>query len=340
MPDVDLQPVYLIGGSDRPKVETAVRRLRRHFEPEAVELVSASSVTGADAVALCNAGSLFGGRRLVVVEEVDGRPDAEGRLRAAWKTADVDAVVTYLESPAPDAVLALVGLAVKKSGALAKACATAGDVLVFDVPKRALQQWVAQRFRARHVRAEPDACAALVHLVGDDLLALASEIEKIATWAGEEPVGEREVEHLVGATADTPVFTITDAWGKRDLPRTLEATEALLERSSRPVSATVPIVAGQLARQVGVVRRAKRLEDEGVRPRDAMATLGVRFEFQAERAFQFGRNFSHAELEDALVRLAALDRALKGGSRLASDLELQRALIDLGRGDGTSRERG
>ena len=32
----DLKPVYLLTGSDRPKIETALARLRRHFEQEAV----------------------------------------------------------------------------------------------------------------------------------------------------------------------------------------------------------------------------------------------------------------------------------------------------------------
>ena len=60
-----------------------------------------------------------------------------------------------------------------------------------------------------------------------------------------------------------------------------------------------------------------------------MKQLGVRYEFQAQRAFEFGRNFSDAELDAALVRVAELDHALKGGSRLQPELELQRALVDI-----------
>ena len=41
------------------------------------------------------------------------------------------------------------------------------------------------------------------------------------------------------------------------------------------------------------------------------------------------RNFSASELDDALIRLAELDHALKGGSRLAGELELERALVEL-----------
>ena len=119
------KPVYLITGSDRPKIETALARLRAHFAAEAIELSSALDTTGDDAVALCNAGSLFGDARLIVVTDVDGAKQAEGRRKGGWKTADVEAIAAYLASPAPDTVLALVAEDLKSSSALWKACAKA-----------------------------------------------------------------------------------------------------------------------------------------------------------------------------------------------------------------------
>jgi DNA polymerase-3 subunit delta len=327
--EVDLKPVYLFGGSDRPKVAVAVERLRRHFVPESIERVTAQEATGAEVVSLCNAGSLFGDRRLVIVDDVDGRRNAEGQLRSAWKTADVEAVVAYLTSPAPAVVLALVANVVRRESPLAKACSPAGDLLVYDVAKRRVVAWVSERFKALGVAADPDASAALVQLVGDDSYTLASEIDKIATWADGEPVGAVEVEQLVAVSADAPVYAVTDAWGHRDVGRALDATEAALERAARPGPGTVSMVAAHLARQVGIVRRARRLEDGGARPKAAMSELGVRHEFQARRAFEFGQNFSDAELDTALVRVADLDHALKGGSRLQPELELERALIDI-----------
>ena len=55
-----------------------------------------------------------------------------------------------------------------------------------------------------------------------------------------------------------------------------------------------------------------------------------RHPFYVEKLFSQAANFSEDELRDAAVRLAALDQALKGGSKLAPDLELQRALVELG----------
>jgi DNA polymerase III subunit delta len=323
-----LKPVYLLTGSDRPKIETALARLRRHFQAEAIEAVSAQETSGAEAAALCNAGSLFGDARLVVVEGVDGRRNAEGRLANGWKAADVKAIEAYLASPAPDTVLALIAEELKKDAALLKACAKVGDVLAYDVPKRNVNTWVAERFKQAGARAEPEACAALVELVGDDLSQLASEIDKLALWAGDEPIGEAEVELLVAAVADTPTFTLTDAWAQRDTARTLAASETIFEREGRPRRDTAPRLAGALGHHLAFVRRCQRLAAEGVRPRDAASTL-KRHPFYVEKVFSQASNFSEEELRSGAVRLAALDHALKGGSRLAPDLELQRALIDL-----------
>jgi DNA polymerase-3 subunit delta len=324
----DLKPVYLLNGSDRPKIATALTRLRKHFEPESVEIVSAQDLAGEDVAALCNTGSLFGDARLVVVEGVDGRRSNEGRLAHAWKVADVKAIETYLASPSPGTVLALVSEELKKDAPLWKACVKPGAILDFNVPKRNLTQWVTERFQQAGARAEPEAVAALLHLVGDDADQLANEVDKLALWAGEEPIGEREVELLVAAVAETPIFALTDAWAQRDAGRTLEASETIFEREGRPRRDTAPRLAGALGGHLSFMRRCQGLAADGVRPRDAAATM-KRHPFYVEKVFTQASNFSEEELRTAVVRMAALDHALKGGSKLAPDLELQRALIDL-----------
>ena len=157
-----LLPAYLISGSDRPKVEYAVRRLRARFLDEAVEIVSALDVTGADVVSLCNSGSLFGDARLVLVTDIDGTKKEPTRPpTGGWKAADIEACVTYLASPAPDTVLAVVGLEVKKDAAIAKACAKLGALLIYDVAKRGGRvAWVAERFRQAGVKAESEGLGA------------------------------------------------------------------------------------------------------------------------------------------------------------------------------------
>jgi DNA polymerase-3 subunit delta len=314
----ELKPVYLITGGDRPKIQRALRRLRDRIGEDATELLSAVDATGDDAVAACNALGLLGGEgRLVIVDEVD-----------RWKAADAKAMAGYLASPAPGTVLALVGAEVKKDSAFGKACAKAGDVLVYDVPKRRLSEWVTKQFTDRGVSIDSEAARVLIDVVGEDPEELASEVDKIATWSAGEPVGTREIELLAAGCAEVPGYELTDAWGRRDLAAALGACQTLLERSGDPVSRTVPMLIGMLVAHVGRVRDCQAFAEEGLTPREA-ATRLKRHPFYVEKLFAQARNYGPDELREAVVRLAELDHAVKGGSRLAVDLELERALIEI-----------
>jgi DNA polymerase III subunit delta len=316
----ELKPVYLITGADRAKIQRALRRLRDRIGEDGVELLTAAEAAGEDAVAACNSmGLLGGGGRLVVVEEVE-----------RWKAADVKAVAAYLGDPAPGTVLALVAAELKKDSPLGKACAKVGDVLVYDVPKRRVSDWVTKQFAERGVTIDAEAVGLLVEIVGEDPEELSSEVDKIATWAGGDPVGAGEVGQLAAGCAEVPGYDLTDAWGRRDLAEALSACQTLLERSGDPVSRTVPALIGLLVSHVGRVRDCQLLAEEGLSSREAAARL-KRHPFYVEKLYAQARNYGPDELREAVVRLAELDHAVKGGSRLAVDLELERALIDITR---------
>ncbi len=206
--------------------------------------------------------------------------------------------------------------------------AAKGEVLLWDVPKKSLQSWVAEQFRLQGASAEPEACRALLELVGDEMYDLASEVDKLATWAAGERIGAAEVERLVAARAETTNFVLTDAFGSRDLVGVLEASERLLERSGDPRSRTIPRVVSILISHVSRLRTVQALEAQGVSSKDAASRL-KQHPFYVGKLYQQARNFGPDELVGATVRLAELDHALKGGSRLAPELELERTLVEI-----------
>ena len=308
----ELKPAYLLTGSDRPKIDRALHRLRSRFGEDGIERLSAREATADDAVAACNAMGLFAmGGRLVLVDEVE-----------RWKAADAKVVAEYVAAPTPDTVLALVGEGLRKDSPLAKALAKKGAVLVYDVAKSGLPKWVGEQFARHGVKASADACRAVVELVGDNLQELATEVDKLSVWAGHDEIGPDEVELLVAARADVPPFVLTDAWGRRDVGAVLGATESILERAPREVHALV----GRLAAHVRRVQSCQTLDLAGVRPREAAAELKMH-PLACEKAFAQSRNFSVEELRGAIVHLADLDLSLKGGSRLPNDLVLERTLV-------------
>ena len=197
------------------------------------------------------------------------------------------------------------------------------------MPQKALQRWVSEQFGLHGTKAEPEACRALLELVGDDVYDLSSEIDKLSTWAAGDPVTAGDVERLVAARAETTNFALTDAWGARDVEAVLHASEGLLERSGEPRSRTIPRIVGhphgprrEHPPRPGLRRPGHRGQGRGCRDSSAIPTTSA-------SSTRRRRNYDPDELRDVTVRLADLDHALKGGSRLPSDLELERALIEI-----------
>jgi DNA polymerase III subunit delta len=310
----ELRPIYLLTGGDRPKIRRALERLRSRFGAESVDTYAAESTTGDEAVAALNALGLFAddGGRLVIVEDVE-----------RWKKEDEEAVATYLASPVEGAVLALVSGELKGS-TLPALCAKAGEVLTFEVPRpRDLPSWVRSQFERVGVQADGEAARALVEIVGDDATALATEVEKLAAWSAGEQIGRREVELLAAPAQEASAWAIMDAWGARNMAGTLAACQADLEHGEEPF-----VIAMRLASQVALVRQVQALAEEGLGAKDIAKRLR-KHEFRVRKALGHADNYSRDELDDAVVRLAALDAALKGSSRLTGELELERALVEL-----------
>ena len=114
-----------------------------------------------------------------------------------------------------------------------------------------------------------------------------------------------------------------DAWGARDLSGALAACQSDLEHGADPFAVTM-----RLSSQVALVRQARALSEEGLGAKDIAKRLR-KHEFRVRKALGHADNYSRDELDDAVVRLAALDAALKGSSRLTGELELELALVEL-----------
>jgi len=310
----ELRAVYLLTGTDRPKITRALRRLRTHFGDEAVEVLGADAVSGEDVATSLNSLGLFGAGRLVIVQGVE-----------QWKKADVEALGGYLSDPVTGNVLALVCAEAPRDDTLAKlAVRFGGEVLGFDIPKpKDPSVWVRSELARLGAQATDDAARRLVEIAGDDIALLEQEVEKLATWAAGEQIGPREVEQLAIPANESPTWALSDGWGARDVAEVASACEAELEKGVEPF-----LIAVRLAAQVGLVRAVQALADEGLGARDIAKRL-KKHEFRIRKAMGHAERYSRDELDASVIRLAELDAALKGASRLSNELELERALIEI-----------
>ena len=313
----ELKPAYLIAGGDWPKVDAAIVRLRAHFPEESVEQLSAGGEQPVDVPGSCNALGLFGGRRLVVVRNAEALDDES-----------VAGVVAYLADPAPDTVLALFGGGgITPKHPLAVAVAAVGDVRLFDAPERKqAADWVARRLADRGVGCSAAVARRLVDLAGDDVGDLALEVEKLAAYCAGGDAKVEDVELLVIPRADVKPWDITDAWGRRDAAAVISLATTDVERPD-----DVGRLIAQMAAHVRKVHRAAVILDEGGSQADVARDLNLK-PFPAGKLVGQARSFARDELGRAVVRLADLDLAVKGGSRLDARFELELALAEITRG--------
>jgi DNA polymerase III delta subunit len=116
----------------------------------------------------------------------------------------------------------------------------------------------------------------------------------------------------------------------------LAASERIVERSGDSPRDVFLRIAGLVTNHVTRVRECQALDAQGVPPAAGADRL-KRNRFYVQKLYEQARNFSEEELGDAVIRLARLDLALKGGSKLPGELEFTRALVDIARPAETAR---
>jgi DNA polymerase-3 subunit delta len=319
-----LGPAYLVHGSDRPKVDQALRRLRDRIEASggSVERLQAgeggdgASAAPAEVVLECNALGLLGGPRLVLVTGIE-----------AWKAEQSLApLISYLASPAPDATLALVssdGLDVKHALATGKLAGI--DVLRYDLPeRRGLPEWVAKAARAAGSSIDRDAVSRLLELGGDDAQSLSSEIAKLAAYAQGGVIRREDVDAISVLERDVPPWDLTDAIGSRDGHEALVQLGRFLDKRDGAVAAALPAIARHL-RSLATARRALERGD-GVK--ELAKTLNMRSEFPARKLLDQARGWSDDQLSSAIVRIALAERETRGDRMLPSSYQPERMSLE------------
>src|SRR6478609_37125 len=192
-----LAPVYLICGTDRPKVLRAVARLRARVVAEggSEELYDALDTEPRAVAAACEQLGLFGGDRLVLVSGVE-----------VWNADPVKLLEPYFEAPSEGTTLALLaGPAMRKDHRLMKVL-DGKRRLAFDLP--------GERELPGHLRKE--AQRLLIDIVGPDAIALETELDKLATYAAGEPIDAAMVEELAFRGDGVSAFAVTDAVASRE----------------------------------------------------------------------------------------------------------------------------
>ncbi len=321
----EIAPAYLIAGTDAAKLDDAVARLRARAEaaggPGALESftpVSGSS-TGPDPEALIAALpalSLTAERRYLLADGVE-----------RWSAKQAGTVAEALTALPPEVTVVLVAREqppkLKASKKLAVAVeAAGGKVRNFGSPKpSALPRWLVAEARDRGFELEPDAAQLLAERMGDGTARLATELDRLALWAGTDAVVTREdLEAMVADTSEEMVWALSDAIVDRDPGNALAAAERLAGQGE----SVTPLIY-QAAKRLREASAALEMLDRGMAPREVEAALPMH-PYAARMLVRRLGNRSREQLRASTCAIADLEWWTRGGEDYPESVALTLAV--------------
>jgi len=305
-------PVYLLHGDEDALKDEAVRALLdAAVDPPArdfnVDTRFAADLDAEALHALVNTPPMLATRRAVVLRGVDWLGKRKSKVR--------DELIRYLSAPNPTTVLVLVGGAEADPELGRGATVVTLDPLA---PER-MPRWISHHAAQLRLALAPDAVELLIAAVGNDLSALARELEKLAALAGDRPATAADVTALVGVRRGETVHDLVDAALERQAARAAQLVEPVLEQAGMSGVKILTLIGTHL---VGTaLARAERdrgtagarLEDTVFRQMLAARPYGLRgYKEEAARWVRWSERWTAAELSAALRAALAADRALKG----------------------------
>jgi DNA polymerase-3 subunit delta len=265
--------------------------------------------------------SLFAAERLIWVVNAEaalprGRAVSEDDGEGEGGAGDGTLLAAYAKDPTPGVSLVFEasryefeGEDKRKIERVAKFYASVPTIVELEryPPAQARQETQTLAARAG-LRLEDGALDMLVEALAGDVARIATEIEKLSLYAGDKPVGERDIEKLVPDARAGDIFALVNAMGRRDRARALECLDALVREGEY-----LPLALSFLSSQfrIALVAREAGLKTAG-QIQSHFSRMGVgMWGSRAEQAAQTVGKFSKTQIESALELLYQTDKAFR-----------------------------
>jgi DNA polymerase-3 subunit delta len=303
-------PVMLIHGDNALEIGEAVRAVRERFNAADVITLEGETVALPVLSEATRTAGLFDPERLVIVHGLEERFKGRGK-----ESVEVEEIRALLADIAPTTTLVLMSPGMTSDHQLVDAVrSVGGTVREHRTPRRRdLPRWIVARGKTHRVRVDPDAAELLAELVGGNAVMLDSELEKLATYAGDEGrIVPGMVDELVGAVTQDSIFALVDAVAAGNKAEAFRLLHAQIEQASGgPIEVALYLIR-MLARQVRILLRIRLGQEAGRSTSQITSELKLP-RYYADRYFRQARRLSGERLRAAFEQLAALEYALKSG---------------------------
>ncbi len=292
-------PLYLLYGEEEFLLEqTLTELLDEALDPSTrsfnLDVVPGPSTDVRELVALASAFPMMAERRVVLVREFD-------------RLAEKELLLPYIENPLSSTILVVVTEKPDYRQKIFKALERSAVVLEFKrLYENDIPGWIEERVRGMGKKTTPEACQLLQAHVGRSLRELQNEIDKLFIYVGERgTIGIDDVSSVVGVSRQYNIFELQRAVGQKNLKRSIEIVERMLEMGESPIGMIV-----MLTRYFEKVWRVQELRQQGTADGQIASAIGVSPFFVREFA-EASQRFSVGEVEGCFAALLEADEALK-----------------------------
>ena len=211
------KPVYWLEGEEEYFIDKAVEYAEHHILNESEASFNLTVFYGKDAnwpdvVNACSRYPMFAERQVVLLKE-------------AQQMKDVEKLESYIENPLSSTVF-VVSYKEKKLDARKKFAKLVKEKGVLITTKkmyeRELPEWTQELLQSRGLTITPKGLALLVDHIGNDLVRIENEIDKLSVNLGKRTsITEEDIEQYIGVSKDYNVFELQSALAAKDFARSM-----------------------------------------------------------------------------------------------------------------------
>lgn len=319
----DPAPFYFLYGEERfyqiEILQALIRKLitpgNQDFNLETFEAKSSSAMEWVDAAKTL---SLLGGRKLVIVRDLH---------ETTLQPASVQTLLDYAAHPSPDACLVVTADKADRKRKLYKTLTGLKTAAVCVAPReRELVPWIKKRAATLGYTLASEAARLMVDRIGAKPGLLASELEKIAAFAGNEKnIDEAMVAEMTGHVKLENVFGLTDALKNKNVGQAIQLLRNQIYHGEEPLK-----ILGAISWQFRLIWEVKLYQKRRLTSAQIAAKMGTK-PFLVEKAMKYTGKFSQSDLRKGFESLFQADRDLKTSGK-NPELVLESLILKLGSG--------
>lgn len=331
----DLLPVYFICGSETFFFDSLQQDIIKSMPEDLRDFnmdVFYGNETGLSAViSAAKSFPMMADRRIVILRDLSASqtrtrvdPIAEAESTDSTDSGEdgsLNELLAYMERPNPSTILVITDTKLPgntRLGKLVSNTAHIGYAKFEPINENQLPQWI-QKWTQVQFKTQLDSQAAvvIVERIGADLLAITSQLGKIAN--GKKPgesITSSDIEQHVSISKEVSVFDLKDAINRKNITKSLQLAEQMLRNSKTTEVGEVLRLLSFFFSYYGNIWQILRLTQKGIASAEIRNKVGIKSEFYFNNLVKESKLYSIERLHQCYEAVLDADKAIKGFSKL------------------------